>query len=194
MSDQVNTRSAVERHQQEQRLINVLADEFRDLHDAPPDVPLDTLDDIYAAVHQLREGPNPQPRTAICLSGGGIRSASFALGVLQAFAGKELLERFHYLSTVSGGGYVGGWLTAWRRNKAAAVAGLNARSSGLGREPPELRGLRVYSNYLTPKLGVLSADTWALAALYVRNLFLNWVVYLPLIVAVILLPIWRNRF
>ena len=69
------------------------------------------------------------------------------------------------------------------------MAGLNARSSGLGREPPELRGLRVYSNYLTPKLGVLSADTWALAALYVRNLFLNWIVYLPLIVAVILLPI-----
>ena len=189
MSDQDNTRSAIERHQQEQRLISVLADEFRDLHDAPPDVPLDTLDDIYAAVHRLREGPNPQPRTAICLSGGGIRSASFALGVLQAFASKELLERFHYLSTVSGGGYVGGWLTAWRRNKAAAVAGLNARSSGLGREPPELRGLRVYSNYLTPKLGVLSADTWALAALYVRNLLLNWVVYLPLIVAVILLPI-----
>ena len=61
MSDQDNTRSAIERHQQEQRLISVLADEFRDLHDAPSDVPLDTLDDIYAAVHRLREGPNPQP-------------------------------------------------------------------------------------------------------------------------------------
>jgi len=189
MSDRADTRSAIERHQQEQRLIDVLADEFRDLHGAPADLPLATLDDIHAAIHRLREGPDPQPRTAICLSGGGIRSASFALGVLQAFASKGLLERFHYLSTVSGGGYVGGWLTAWRRNNAAAVAGLNARSSGLGREPPELRGLRVYSNYLTPKLGVLSADTWALAALYVRNLLLNWLVYLPLIVAVILAPI-----
>ena len=76
MSDQDNTRSAIERHQQEQRLISVLADEFRDLHDAPSDVPLDTLDDIYAAVHRLRDGHNPQPRTAICLSGGGIRSAT----------------------------------------------------------------------------------------------------------------------
>lgn len=184
------TPSVNERDEQERRLIEVLADEYAALHGAPPGGGrLDTLDKIYAAVHQLRDGEHPQPRTAICLSGGGIRSASFALGVLQAFAGKGLLERFHYLSTVSGGGYVGGWLTAWRRNNAAATAGLNARIGGLGREPPELRGLRVYSNYLTPKLGVLSADTWALAALYVRNLLLNWVVYLPLIVAVILVPI-----
>ena len=184
------TPSVNERDEQEQRLIKVLADEYEALHGAPPaGGPVDTLDKIYAAVHQLRDGEHPQPRTAICLSGGGIRSASFALGVLQAFASKGLLERFHYLSTVSGGGYVGGWLTAWRHNSAAAMELLNARIGGLGREPPELRGLRVYSNFLTPKLGVLSADTWALAALYVRNLFLNWIVYLPLIVAVILLPI-----
>src|SRR5215468_8099332 len=55
---------------------------------------------------------------ALCLSGGGIRSAAFALGVIQAFAthprsdpsgvapvdsaDKSLLAKFHYLSTVSG--------------------------------------------------------------------------------------------
>src|SRR5690348_8205268 len=47
---------------------------------------------------------------ALCLSGGGIRSAAFCLGVLQALAEKCLLRRFDYLSTVSGGGFVGGWL------------------------------------------------------------------------------------
>src|ERR1700754_4088006 len=52
-------------------------------------------------------------QSALCLSGGGIRSAAFALGVLQALSRKGLLTRFNYLSTVSGGGYIGGWLQRW---------------------------------------------------------------------------------
>jgi predicted acylesterase/phospholipase RssA len=51
---------------------------------------------------------------ALCLSGGGIRSATFALGVMQGLARYGLLGQFHYLSTVSGGGYIGSWLSAWR--------------------------------------------------------------------------------
>src|SRR5437660_1669344 len=51
--------------------------------------------------------PRVFPRTAICLSGGGIRSASFGLGVLQSLAEAGLLHRFEYISTVSGGGYIG---------------------------------------------------------------------------------------
>jgi Patatin-like phospholipase len=51
--------------------------------------------------------------TGIALSGGGIRSATFCLGVLQALAKANLLKRFDYLSTVSGGGYVGSSLTWW---------------------------------------------------------------------------------
>ena len=43
-----------------------------------------------------------------------MRSASFALGVLQGLARAGVLDKFDYLSTVSGGGYIGGWLTAWR--------------------------------------------------------------------------------
>jgi len=42
--------------------------------------------------------------SALSPSGGGIRSAAFALGVIQALATKKLLEHFDYLSTVSGGG------------------------------------------------------------------------------------------
>src|SRR5690606_3563501 len=47
----------------------------------------------------------------IALSGGGIRSATFALGVTQALAAQDQLRRFDYLSTVSGGGYLGSSLT-----------------------------------------------------------------------------------
>ena len=43
-------------------------------------------------------------RTALCFSGGGIRSATFGLGVLQGIAARKLLGQFDYLSTVSGGG------------------------------------------------------------------------------------------
>ena len=57
--------------------------------------------------------------TGLALSGGGIRSATFALGVTQAFAAKDLMRRFDYLSTVSGGGYLGSSLTWLTRNSNA---------------------------------------------------------------------------
>src|SRR6266436_6339892 len=49
----------------------------------------------------------------IAFSGGGIRSATFNLGVLQALAGMGLLKIIDYMSTVSGGSYIGSWLLAW---------------------------------------------------------------------------------
>jgi len=42
----------------------------------------------------------------IAISGGGIRSASFGLGVLQAPMAHHILHRTDYLSTISGGGYI----------------------------------------------------------------------------------------
>ena len=47
----------------------------------------------------------------LSLSGGGIRSAAFALGVLQALEETNVLSRCDYLSTVSGGGYIGSSLS-----------------------------------------------------------------------------------
>lgn len=44
------------------------------------------------------------------LSGGGIRSATFSLGVFQALAAHGLIREIDYLSTVSGGGYFGSFL------------------------------------------------------------------------------------
>ena len=46
----------------------------------------------------------------LCFSGGGIRSATFNLGILQGLAELGLLRRFDYLSSVSGGGYIHQWL------------------------------------------------------------------------------------
>jgi hypothetical protein len=47
----------------------------------------------------------------LALSGGGIRSATFAMGVMVALSKRGLLPQFDYMSTVSGGGYTGSFLT-----------------------------------------------------------------------------------
>src|SRR5437879_6480909 len=49
----------------------------------------------------------------ICFSGGGIRSATLNLGILQGLAEGGMLDRFDYLSSVSGGGYIHEWFAAW---------------------------------------------------------------------------------
>jgi hypothetical protein len=141
----------------------------------------------FAEVHTLA---GPQAPKALCLSGGGIRSATFALGVIQGLAKRNLLGQFDYLSTVSGGGYIGGWLSAWfHRSGAQQVIG------GLERPDPEpVRYLRRYSNYLSPRLGLLSADTWTLAAIFARNLLFNWLTLLPTLAAAILIPYLCVRF
>ena len=67
---------------------------------------------------KLEGGPQPiqdtsaLPRDGVgaALSGGGIRSATFCLGLFQGLARDRLLRRIDFLSTVSGGGYFGSFL------------------------------------------------------------------------------------
>ncbi|HEV7765438.1 MAG TPA: patatin-like phospholipase family protein, partial [Thermoanaerobaculia bacterium] len=147
--------------------------------------------DIVARIHaRARSG---QLRTALSISGGGIRSATFALGVMQGLARTHILEKFDYVSTVSGGGYIGSWLSSWVRRNPWGIRGVAAELSAppadpLDPEAPPVRHLRTFSNYLTPRLGILSADTWALIATYIRNLLLNWVVLIPLLAGVLAVP------
>ena len=73
----------------------------------------DKADPLFLA-ERAHIGHGTGPVFGLALSGGGIRSASFALGLLQALYGYGAFEKFHYLSTVSGGGYIGGALTYLR--------------------------------------------------------------------------------
>ncbi|MHB1144689.1 MAG: patatin-like phospholipase family protein [Thiobacillus sp.] len=145
----------------------------------------------------------------LALSGGGIRSATFCLGVIQALARLRLLHAFDYLSTVSGGGYIGAWLSTliFRSRKpgqsvADALASVELDLSGEARpwctdgtlasdcppEHPSLRFLRRYSNYLTPKLGVFSGDSLAAVSTYLRNLLLNQMILVAFFGALLTLP------
>ncbi len=128
----------------------------------------------------------------LAFSGGGIRSATFNLGVLQGLASLRLLRHVDYLSTVSGGGYIGSWLTAWVHRWASidSVEWLLApRAAGRRcEEPPSIRFLRRYSNYLTPRVGAFSADTWTAISLYLRNSLLNLTIVISFLAAALLLP------
>ena len=147
---------------------------------------------LYGLIHERNEaGTAAVPNFALCLSGGGIRSATFALGALQALAKRKLLGRFQYLSTVSGGGYIGSWITTWANHSSHAE--VIAALADEGHEDEPIRHLREYSNYLSPKLGLFAADTWTLAAIVLRNLLLNWAVLLPLIAVPLLVPRFAVR-
>jgi hypothetical protein len=133
--------------------------------------------------------------SALCLSGGGIRSASFSIGVLQALARLGVLRRLDYLSTVSGGGFAGAWLTAWlhrARTDPAAARELEQFETGNRAaddvEPDPVVRLRRYIRYMSPREGFFSADAWTLAATMVRNLLLHCLVLLPLMAAALLVP------
>jgi hypothetical protein len=175
-------------------LHKVLEGEFEVLHGKlPPDYPTSTesetrLKAIWDAIHNLRE-----KRAALCISGGGIRSATFGLGILQGLARCGLLDKFHYLSTVSGGGYIGSWLSAWIKNHPQGVAGVMAElrrrpDSSLDPEPQPIRHLREFSNYLTPKTGLTSVDFWTLITTFIRNMFLNWLVLISWLAAAMMIP------
>jgi len=71
----------------------------------------------------------PVDRVGLAFSGGGIRSATFNLGVLKALAELGVLPCVDYLSTVSGGGYIGAWWTAWRARTGRRIRSGAARSA-----------------------------------------------------------------
>ncbi len=148
-----------------------------------------------------RDVPLEKDLVGLAFSGGGIRSATFNLGVIQALARAELLRFVDYLSTVSGGGYIGSWLSSWayhisgngggQRNHIADIEKeLNRKPEHLGdiAEPHQVHFLRKYSNYLTPRLGALSGDTLAFVGTYIRNLLLNQIILISALLSLLTVP------
>jgi hypothetical protein len=127
--------------------------------------------------------PNAHEPVGLALSGGGIRSATFSLGVLQELHARGLLTAFDYLSTVSGGGYVGGWWSALLARRENDTVFPEPRTGPPDRENRLLHHLRLHSNYLIPHLGAFSWDAWRAITVIGRNLVLTWLVLVPFVVA-----------
>ncbi len=120
----------------------------------------------------------------LALSGGGIRSAAFSLGVLQSLHQFGVIERIDYLSTVSGGGYTGSSLTGTLTAGKGRFS-FGDRSSTFGpqtaeiSDTPSVSHIRNYSNYLIP---YGARDVLTAIAIVVRGLVANVSLTLPFIV------------
>jgi hypothetical protein len=124
----------------------------------------------------------------LAFSGGGIRSATLNLGILQGLAQFGILPRVDYLSTVSGGGYIGSWLHGVIRR----MGGMD-RTLKLLKAPDEtphkdskhdpISFLRKFSSYLAPDVGIFSADFWVILIIWFRNIGLNQMILIPAVAA-----------
>ncbi|MEO5959859.1 MAG: hypothetical protein ABIZ49_08750 [Opitutaceae bacterium] len=120
-----------------------------------------------AAIGQRRRhaGTDPEaPVVGFALSGGGIRSATFCLGLFQALARQRLIRRIDLLSTVSGGGYFGSFLGAAFSRDGASVDRVEAELSDNHSWP--VNWLRENGRFLSPNG---AGDNWITAAVALRN-------------------------
>lgn len=122
-------------------------------------------------------GTDDGSRVGLAISGGGIRSATFALGIFQALAKLKLLARIDYISTVSGGGYFGSFLGRlftrdYVRNAADVewiLGGARPGTAGddlIDAERNVMRWLRENGRYLAPEG---SGDLLLAGAAFLRN-------------------------
>ena len=138
----------------------------------------------------------------LALSGGGIRSATFALGVLQVLARKGILKHVDYLSTVSGGGYIGSALTWFtsvlnpesREEEQGPEYGVGEKTFPWGTEGSRdevagtddpgqrslLRYLRQHGKFLFPGAGITATSG---LVIFLRGVLLNLLVWVPLAIA-----------
>lgn len=279
-----------------QEHLKKLADRYKDLADAKTSAENSSQDveklqlKCYELERPLKCILHKMRSSALCLSGGGVRSASFSLGVLEGLAkfslgmiqpdadeaakasgvpehppkqtagatapgnkASGLLHKLDYISTVSGGGYIGSWLSSWiyrrwQTPRAQRKRALTERLDELdqlrkaegndssqlkeaesavqkaeealrtvertplrdryhevierlaGRtttgnwettsgdpEPRTVRHLREYTSFLAPAVG-MSLDFWTLVAIALRNLFINWLMLIPILMAAVALP------
>ena len=143
------------------------------------------------------------PKSGLALSGGGIRSASFSLGLLQALVVKGQFKKFDYMSTVSGGGYIGSALTWWlsqglpllpqEHASTSTTAGTTSNNfpfgsstTGPNQESQNsiLDFLRFHSSYLFPNHRL---DSFSFMAVLLRNVLLSLFIYLGLLVGAVFL-------
>ena len=109
------------------------------------------VEGVYLAERRRKNGLPPlgddAPLWGLALSGGGVRSATFCLGAIQALTRAGVMKCFDYLSTVSGGGYIGSCLSSLLTQD---------EDTGLEHEDSPFTGLREHDDYTSPEDAELS--------------------------------------
>jgi hypothetical protein len=130
----------------------------------------------------------------LALSGGGIRSATFNLGLLEGLHRLNLLPLFDYVSTVSGGGYIGSFWSEWLARQQEKIAAIE-RSVGCDDSHPQVppdelfpshrdigsgpqdridssqeRHLREFGGFLAPRWGFFEVETWTAVVALISGL------------------------
>ena len=153
-----------ERRADKTRFAQLVAAETADIVGASGRIPGDRA--------SIVRGPADEPWVDACqldlvgvaLSGGGIRSATFNLGFLAGLNKLRLLKRIDYLSTVSGGGYVGSFWSAWLAQQPKSDPGSVVEPALWPWHKPveagPVRHLREFSRFLATRWGFFEAETW----------------------------------
>jgi hypothetical protein len=140
---------------------------------------LDKLNDpAQTQLWQEHAAAHPERKTVsnffgLALSGGGIRSATFNLGVLQVLAWTRLLRFVDYLSTVSGGGYIGSCVTSMFASPLREFPFDHKQGT---REGAIFRHLRNNAEFLAPR-GII--DYLVIPMTVLRGMVVNLLVIIP---------------
>lgn len=118
----------------------------------------------------------------LACSGGGIRSASFSLGVIQKLISEGEFRKIDYLSTVSGGGYTGSCISAITKDEPGAEKLLTDRING--EEPEALNHIRNYSEYLNSE-GLASG--LRIPILFIEGVLRSLMTFLPVVILAVFL-------
>jgi hypothetical protein len=140
---------------------------------------------VLARRRQREAHPVAFDAFGLALSGGGIRSATFCLGVVQILAHRRMLGEVDYLSTVSGGGFAGSFLTS-RLHAGTRPEDLGAPH---GPDPHALQVVRRRAQYL----GGSILHRWRMAVETVLGMCCNWCVPLVLLGAAAVVAVVLGR-
>lgn len=132
-----------------------------------------------------RPQPVPSNLTGLALSGGGIRSAAFSLGAMQALNAHDALDKFDYLSTVSGGGYIGAAVSAGMSENNGKFPFATGRDDI--RDSDSVGHLRNFSNYLMPRNRSFFRNIGDAAAVLLRGILSNIVMIAPFLLSAAML-------
>jgi hypothetical protein len=152
-----------------------------------------SVDPANLDTNRMRARPIPCTAVGIALSGGGIRSAAFCLGALQALDFHHVVPHADYLSTVSGGGYIGACVTAGMSENGGAFP----FGTSDVRDNDAIGHLRNYSNYLLPRAHSNARNLLEAAAVLLRGLLANAILVMVFLLGAALLtkaayPAWDD--